>query len=140
MRRLAILAPLLVLSAAAPGGELEVRFEGLRSAKGVLHACLSRSEGHFPDCSRDPKALKSTVPATAGAVQFSGVTPGRYALTLFHDENTNQRLDMVLGIPREGFGFSRNPRVRFGAPKFNQVDIQLGAGFSRQSVRMQYLL
>lgn len=47
---------------------------------------------------------------------------------------------MFLGIPKEGFGFSRNPAVRFGAPRFEQVYIELGPGFTRTSVRMQYIL
>ena len=84
-----------------------------------------------------------------GTVVFSSVRvvatmtqlqPGTYALTVVHDENLNHKLDTTLGIPREGFGFSRNPVVRFGAPKFRQVDINLDSGFTRASGRMQYLL
>jgi uncharacterized protein (DUF2141 family) len=46
----------------------------------------------------------------------------------------------LLGIPREGFGFSRNPVVRFGAPRFNNVSMQLGPGYTRIRIRLQYLL
>ena len=121
-------------------GVLDVEVHGVRNARGVVHACLSRSPRHFPDCRADPAALRQTVPAAARAMRFPGVAPGRYALTLFHDENSNQRLDTLMGIPREGFGFSRNPTIRFGAPRFEQVSIELGGGVTRQSIRMQYLL
>ena len=127
-------------AAAQPPPALEVEVHGLRNNKGVIHACLSRDPRHFPDCKSDANAIKLTVPATTKRLRLAGYAPGRHALTLFHDENRNRRLDTVLGIPREGFGFSRNPVVRFGAPKFKQVDIELGAGFTRQAVRMQYLL
>lgn len=119
---------------------LEVDIHGLRSGRGLVHACLTRDPRRFPDCRGDPQAVTATVQAQAPRIRLTGFAPGRYALTLLHDENGNRRLDTVLGIPREGFGFSRNPVVRFGAPKFRQVDIELGPGFTRHRVRMQYLL
>jgi uncharacterized protein (DUF2141 family) len=130
----------LLLAAAAPAAELEVTLEHLRNGKGELQLCLTREPAHFPDCRGDPRAVTRTVPASARIVRFAGLAPGGYALSVFHDENRNRKLDMTLMIPREGFGFSRNPVVRFGAPKFRQVRIDLPAGFSRQVVRMQYVL
>ena len=135
-------APLLFLLAAAgaPTAEIEVSIGKLRNRKGEVHLCLTREPAHFPDCGSDPKAVKRSAPATTGPVRIAGLAPGGYALSIFHDENRNKKLDMVTGIPREGFGFSRNPMVRFGAPKFRQVRIDLRAGFTREAVRMQYLL
>ena len=135
--------PLLIAAAppAAPAGDLEVRVERLRSARGVLHLCLTRSPAHFPDCRSDPQAVKRTVPASAGgAMRLTGIAAGSWALSVFHDENRNEKLDSFVGIPREGFGFSRNPAVRFGPPKFREVRVDLGPGIARQTVRMQYLL
>lgn len=141
MHRL-LIAPLLLLLAAArgPGADLEISIEKLRNLKGELHFCLTREPAHFPDCKRDPKAVTRSAPATAGRIRITGLAPGGYALAIFHDENRNRKLDMLIGIPREGFGFSRNPVVRFGAPKFRQVRIDLPTGFTRQTVRMQYVL
>ncbi len=141
MSRLLLAAPaLLILAAAGPAADIEVSIEKLRNRKGVLHLCLTREPVHFPDCRKDPRAVTRTVPATTGPVRFSGLAPGGYALAIFHDENRNKKLDVLIGIPREGFGFSRNPVVRFGAPKFRQVRIDLRPGFTRETVRMQYLL
>jgi uncharacterized protein (DUF2141 family) len=132
---------LLILAAAkAPTADIEVSIEKLRNRKGVLHLCLTREPAHFPDCRSDPEAVTRTAPATTGPIRITGLAPGGYALAVFHDENRNRKLDMMIGIPREGFGFSRNPAVRFGAPKFRQVRIDLRAGFTRETVRMQYLL
>jgi len=135
-----MLAALLLLAAARQPGELEIAIERLRNQRGILHLCLTRNQAHFPDCASDPQALKRSVPAATRSVRFGGVVPGGYALSIIHDENRNGRLDAVLGIPREGFGFSRNPVIRFGAPRFDQVLMELGPGFTRQTVRMQYLL
>ncbi len=131
---------LILAGAKAPTADIEVSIEKLRNGKGVLHLCLTREPAHFPDCRSDPEAVTRTAPATTGPIRITGLAPGGYALAVFHDENRNRKLDMMIGIPREGFGFSRNPVVRFGAPKFRQVRIDLKAGFTRETVRMQYLL
>lgn len=128
------------LLAAAPPTELLVEITGLRNARGLIHACLTQNPHHFPDCKKDPARIEQTVPASAPRLRFSGFPPGRYALSLIHDENSNRKLDTVMGMPKEGFGFSRSPVVRFGPPKFDKVAIDLAAGSTRTSVRMQYLL
>lgn len=136
----AFLIPLPLMAVSAPSATVEVGFTGLRNTRGAVHACLTRNPSHFPDCKSDPLALKRTVQASAGHIDFKGVSPGRYALAIFHDENANLKLDKFLGIPKEGFGFSRNPVVRFGPPQFDKVSMDLAPGFARTSVRMQYLL
>jgi len=126
--------------AVPPSSALELRIEKVRNEKGVLHLCLTRIQAHFPDCGKDPQAVKRTVPSGAGPVRLTGLLPGSYAVSLFHDENRNGKLDTFMGIPREGFGFSRSPVVRFGPPRFDQVRVDLPAGLARHMIRMQYLI
>jgi uncharacterized protein (DUF2141 family) len=134
------LATLFLLAADAPATELEVLVERVRNTRGVLHFCVTANPRYFPDCSSDRSAVKKSVPAVSKAVHLGKIRPGRYAVIVFHDENHNHKLDTTLGIPREGFGFSRNPKVRFGPPLFKQVDIELRPGLARHTVRMQYIL
>lgn len=141
MRRIAALALAVpLLSGNSPTATIEVDLTALRSIKGAIHACMTRNPAHFPNCKDDPRSLKRSVPADARRLTFADVPAGRYALSVFHDENANQKLDTVVGIPREGFGFSRNPVIRFRPPRFDKVSIELPPGFTRTSVRMQYLL
>lgn len=128
------------VAAAAPTASVEVDLTALRSTRGTIQACMTRDPAHFPHCEDDPKALKLTVPASVRSVEFGNVPVGRYALAVVHDENANRKLDTLVGIPKEGFGFSRNPVIRFGPPRFEKVSIELLPGFTRTSVRMQYLL
>lgn len=136
-------APFLFIALAGQGAApaLDVDVERLRNARGIIHLCLTRNAGHFPDCGSDPAAIKRTIPAAqAQSIRVDGFAPGTYALSLFHDENRNGKLDTMVGIPREGFGFSGNPVVRFGPPTFKRVKVHLGTGITRQTIRMQYLL
>lgn len=139
---LAVLAaPLLIGAAGEPVGEVRVEIVDLRNAKGTLLLCLSASARHFPDCGSDPAAQKLKVPAgRATGLMFTGVAPGDYALSVMHDENGNGKLDTMMRIPREGFGFSRNPVVRFGPPPFRDVRFAVPAGESRLPIKMKYFL
>lgn len=113
----------------------------MRSDKGRLFLCLTRQARHFPDCEDDSHARIIDV-AAAGEERlvFDQLPSGSYALSVFHDENGNGRLDTFLGMPREGFGFSRNPPIRFGPPRFGEARFDIAAGTTSQSVKMRYLL
>lgn len=103
--------------------------------------CLTRSPGTFPDCVGDPDARTRTVPArSADAIRIDALPSGDYALAVIHDENGNDRLDMFAGIPREGFGFSRNPALRFGPPRFSDARFRVGTNLVREGVRIRYIL
>jgi uncharacterized protein (DUF2141 family) len=133
-----IAAPVAV--APSEAGTVAISVAGLRNKRGTVLFCMTRHRSHFPDCRGDPAALSRSVPAATPTAEFPDVPLGDYAIAVFHDENNNRKLDTVLGIPREGFGFSRNPKIGFGAPRFDKVDIRIGAGLSRLAVRIQYIL
>lgn len=129
-----------MLTAQSDGAEVEIQVQGLRNANGLVRLCLTRNPAHFPECNGDSAAVKATVPARqAGSLRLR-MPPGVYALAVIHDENSNGRLDKFMAIPREGFGFSRNPRIRMGPPRFDEVRFQVAPGGTRQIVVMKYLL
>jgi uncharacterized protein (DUF2141 family) len=118
-----------------------VQFVGLRSTKGMVRACLTRNPKHFPHCDQDPDALKESVASAPGAqMRFSNVASGDYALTVLHDENRNFKVDMFLGIPREGVGFSENPTLVVGPPKFASARFHLNGGTVTKKIVMKYFL
>lgn len=126
---------------ASPKAELNVTLSGLRSAKGVVQLCLTRRASGWLDCAHDNAAMKLATPASGPRqLNFGPLQPGTYALLVFHDENANGKLDTTMKIPREGFGFSNNPRIRMGAPRYDEVRFTVPAGSSMQSVRLRYLL
>ena len=53
---------------------------------------------------------------------IAGVPAGQYAAQAFHDENRNHDIDRaIFGIPKEGVGFSRDARIRFSPPKWEEA-------------------
>ncbi|WP_343227949.1 DUF2141 domain-containing protein [Stakelama flava] len=139
---MALIVVAALTGAAAPSAPspLTVRIDNLRSQKGQVLLCLTASAAHFPDCADDPNAIRRSVPAAQHVIRFDALAPGTYAVSVIHDENGNSRLDTFAGIPREGFGFSRNPAVHFGPPRFAAVRFVLGADTANQDIKIQYIL
>jgi uncharacterized protein (DUF2141 family) len=131
----------MLAGAGQPGGHVSLTVTGLRSTKGQVLVCLMREAADFPDCSGSADARTAIVPATRPQVTFADLAQGRYAISVLHDENGNGRADKTLGfIPREGFGFSRDARVRFGPPKFGEAAFTIDGRDVNQSIRMRYLM
>ncbi|MEH6790550.1 DUF2141 domain-containing protein [Parasphingorhabdus sp.] len=127
--------------APAVAASIDLAITGLRSEKGNVLVCLSASPQYFPDCTKDAKARKLKISATrAGSIEIPGVKPGTYAVALVHDENANGKMDLRLFLPREGFGFSRNPKIGMGPPKFKAAQFTVGADDEQYTVHMKYIL
>lgn len=133
-------ALILSLTGAMPTGTLDVRVTDLRSAKGIVRLCLTAEPENFPGCTDDRNAVTRSFPASESGVRIAGIGRGDYAVSVIHDENGNNKLDTFAGIPREGFGFSRNPAIRFGPPRFSAAEFKVGGDASVQQVRIRYLL
>ncbi len=119
---------------------INVSVEGLRNSNGVVTLTL------YPDdVTRFLKPKGSLyvtkVNARAGLAQacIHLPAPGAYGLALYHDENANGKIDRNgLGIPKEGFGFSNNPRIFLSAPSFAKVRFVTNGGGSSTRIRMKY--
>ncbi|MGZ8876304.1 MAG: DUF2141 domain-containing protein [Halobacteriota archaeon] len=83
-------------------------------------------------CLADPSrfaavALRATA-AMRSSVVITNLDPGQYAITPFHDENGNGKLDRnALGVPTEPYGFSNNVQSFFGPPAFKKAVMQVSA-------------
>jgi uncharacterized protein (DUF2141 family) len=68
---------------------------------------------------------------------FSACT---YAVSAFHDENSNGNLDTnFMGIPREGVGASNNAKGHLGPPKFEAAAFQFSGGKLNLKITIKYL-
>lgn len=127
-------------ASADPDGTVTATVTGLRSARGQVLACLTARPKSFPQCDDDPEAKSVTITAGENVeLDFGAVPAGRYAISLFHDENGNGRMDKRLMIPREGYGFSRDAPVRLGPPSFASAAFIVGAEGQHQTIRMRYI-
>ena len=90
----------------------------MRNSNGQIICALYSSPDGFPK--RSEKALahvNSSISDKQAVCEFSGIAPGTYAVSVFHDENSNGKLDTnFMGIPREGVGASNNAKAIWARP------------------------
>jgi uncharacterized protein (DUF2141 family) len=119
----------LGLSAVAPvqasARDLFVLVSGIESARGEISCALYNESKGFP---QDDDGVVDTVrlPAAEGLLTciFRDVEPGRYAVSVVHDENGNQKLDTnFMGFAKEPWGVTNNVRPDRRSPKFNEAVI-----------------
>ena len=135
----AVLLAVPLLGADGPTSVVELRIENLRNARGMLRICVVADPRRFPDCQDDEAAVTRSVAASTRSISLR-LAPGTYAVSLIHDENGNGKLDTLLGIPREGFAFSRNPAIRFGPPKYDEASFRVDGPGTAETLRVRYLL
>ena len=124
-----------------PLGDINVIITELRNADGeVLISLYNTAEG-FP---RDRGTIirSAAVPADASGqvtTVFEDLPFGDYAIAVLHDEDLSR--DMSFGrfhLPKEGYCFSNNVKVRFKAPKFEKAKFTLDGDSVTQTLRMRY--
>ena len=92
---------------------------------------MSKSFRHWP------------TPIEAGSHGVTAVMqdlpPGEYGVVTIHDENKNQKLDRnFVGVPKEGFGFANNPRVRLSAPPFAMAVVHVSCPVTETQIHLIY--
>jgi uncharacterized protein (DUF2141 family) len=155
-RRFQIIAALsvglfLTVASALPGpleaqttgtATLTVHVTGARNAKGKIRVALFPDGKGFPnDASQavhtqaadvDPQSLSAQV-------VFADLRTGVYAVSVFHDENMNEKLDKnFMGMPKEGYGASNNPKKKMGPPSFDEAKFQLSGTEQSVEIRLMY--
>jgi uncharacterized protein (DUF2141 family) len=120
---------------------IHIQIGGLRNNKGQVSCALYSSPDGFPKKSEKAIAhVNSTILDNQAVCEFSGIAPGTYAISVFHDENSNGKLDAnFMGIPREGVGASNNAKGHLGPPKFDDAAFQLSGGRVDLKIKINYL-
>lgn len=125
----------------SPASLVQVGINGLRNDK----ACFC-AQSFLPQKASPKKSEKAVAHAQSeiaerhATCRFSGLTPGNYAVSVFHDENSNRKLDTnFIGIPGEDVGASNNARGHFGPPKFDSAAFQFSGNRVDLKITITYL-
>ncbi len=116
-----------VVSCSQEGPYIAVRVQDVRTSDGLIVADLHGDDPkHF--LKKGKRVSRIRVPAALDEVNFCipVAGPGVYAIAVYHDVNGNRKFDKNwIGLPKEPFGVSNNPRVRLGPPKFKEAAFEV---------------
>lgn len=138
---LSLLLPAFAQEQPAPETLIHVEITGLRNDKGQVLCSLFSSATDFPKKTEKATAhARSDISHGRAVCEFGGIGPGTYAVSAFHDENSNGKMDTnFMGIPREGVGASNNAKGHFGPPKFEAAAFRFPGGRLDLKITINYL-
>ena len=133
----------MILSAEAAAGvcaerpqSVRVTVTGIRKHKGQIVADLHDDN---PDHFLKEIIGRVFAPVAGDTVEFCipVAGPGVYAIGVYHDKNGNKKFDKnFLGIPKESFGVSNNPKYGKHSPKFAEAAFEVGETGAEIAIRL----
>lgn len=120
--------------------KVQVVLDKSRSMKGSICFTVFNQEDGFPD-----EADKALDEGCIGIERLPVVLDfelpqGYYALAVLHDENNDGEMNKgPFGMPKEGFGFSNNPELKWGAPSFEECKFLVKADLTDIKVDLKYM-
>lgn len=129
----------LLASSQLYAGNLTVELAGVRSDRGDIWVIIYDNPNTFAWEKHDAAAFLVKIPARKGNQSFTlnHVAEGHYAVSVWHDENTNGNFDMMGIFPLEGFAYSNNVGHE-NTPTFQMAAIAVGKEDLATKIRLIY--
>jgi uncharacterized protein (DUF2141 family) len=114
----------------------------IRNKTGYIQVNVFDAETGYPEKSKFRFTLSKDTMSSGKLRMFIPLEKsGSFCITVLDDENRNEKMDFIFGIkPKEGFGFSNNPRVPGRKPPpFSDARINYAGGKREVLIIMKYL-
>jgi uncharacterized protein (DUF2141 family) len=122
--------------------EVEVTITGLKTTKGQIVIGVFKDDPTFQkeDAFLSRKFAKKDIKNGEMKIEFE-MEPGLYGLTLLDDENNSGLMEYnLIGIPKEGFGFSDYYHSGIKKPKFDAFKFTLEKNQKKKiTVKVRYM-
>lgn len=120
----------------AHAADLTIHIDDVKSTSGNLLVAVYNSEGSFL---KQPAKTSGTAAAMPGGmVVIKDLPEGEYAFVVFHDANSDGKLDKnFIGIPTEDYAFSNNAMGKMGPPDYVSAKITIAAAGTTARVSLK---
>lgn len=112
--------------------------DGVRNTKGEVAFTLYADDKSRFLAKGGKLARVRTAAAAPRTTACFWVTPGYYAVAIYHDENGDHDFNRTLFEVKEGFGFSNDAPTTFGLPSFAKTRFAVPAGGTTIRIGMRY--
>jgi uncharacterized protein (DUF2141 family) len=124
---------------AQQGNTISVPVSGLRNNNGDVRCGLYNSAATFTKDGEWFQGVVAPITNQQATCTFNNVPPGTYAVSLFHAERGQTKMDTgMFGMPRDGYGFSRNAKIGMGPPAFSDAAYSYAGGAVSFPVAITY--
>jgi len=112
-----------------------VNISNLSSNKGKVYVAIYDTEDSF--LNKGFQYLTTKIDARTISVIIKNIPEGTYAISMFHDENDNDKMDtMVFGIPKEDYGCSNNAKGFMRPPKWEDAKFEVSNKKVLQNIQL----
>lgn len=112
---------LLLLTRASAQYKLTVEIENVKPGKGTIYLAFYDNKNDFLDHDKTTFTKAVSSDAKVVSVTIPKVKKGWLAMAVLQDENGNKEMDYnFLGVPKENYGFSNNPKIFMAKPSFEE--------------------
>ena len=113
---------LVFLSNSLLAGKLKINVKNIQEKVGSIHFALYNDGEFFPEKKGKILGLvKDAEEIFQDGLLIEDLKESKYAVAIFHDENSNDEFDTFWSLPQEKYGFSNNASVYFGPPSFEDA-------------------
>jgi len=138
-----VLVTFLMLSFLLSGqdkkADLTVVLKGLK-VQGTVYVSLYDKDNGFP--TKSENAYKNNIKKVTAATEkmvFKNLPFGEYAVSVWHDENGNGKMEKsLIGIPKEGMGVSNDAKGKMGPPKFKDAKFKIETSAKTININIKY--
>ncbi|TYA84254.1 DUF2141 domain-containing protein [Seonamhaeicola marinus] len=117
------------------GNDLTIKVSGIDSNDGKIFIGLYNSEDSF--LNKTFKRAVSKIENNQCAVVLKDIPEGVYAISVFHDENDNNKMDKgMFGIPKEDYGCSNDATGFMGPPKWEDAKFEIKGKSISQHIKL----
>jgi uncharacterized protein (DUF2141 family) len=131
MKSILFLIPFFLMTAPAfsQNGTIVLTVEGLTPEKGGNLSAGVFERSLFPQVGKQLVGKDTAVSGKTMRIVFRNVPAGAYALVAFQDADADGKLRTnMVGFPKDPIGFSRDAKIRFGPPAFDDAVLMLRSG------------
>ncbi len=113
---------------------IDVIVDRIKSDRGTIKIGLYSSKENFL---KSPiKSISVTAKKEGVKVTFNNIKEGEYAISLYHDEDDNNKLNTFFKIPTEPYGTSNNAKGQFGPPNWEDAKFKVSGTNETQHITL----
>lgn len=119
--------------------DIEIEINDFKNNKGQVMISINKGPEGWPEENFIEQRFIPEFTAPNFTVIFEDMPYGNYAVGVLHDKDNNGEMTKnFIGMPKESFGFTRDYKVVFRAPKYEEANFEADSPNVTLKINLQH--
>jgi len=119
--------------------DIEIEIIGFKSSEGQLMISINRGPEGWPEENFIEQRFIPEFSSPNFTVVFEDMPYGNYAVGVLHDKDEDGEMTKnFIGMPKESFGFTKDYKVVFRAPKYEEANFEANSSKVSLKINLQH--